>query len=130
MKSVGHKVKAVPDSFMDGIKDGLVKVLGNRSASPVSQAVSENCKVAAGLDVEVYVFKIIEKKKNIAICFANNSFTIDIFKIIFILKLCSFKIKLKFLKNNGYCKLKSKNFCSDNEFFFLENFIKNPLFLF
>lgn len=53
MKSVGHKVKAVPDSFMDGIKDGLVKVLGNRSASPVSQAVSENCKVAAGLDVEV-----------------------------------------------------------------------------
>lgn len=59
MKSVGHKVKAVPDSFMDGIKDGLVKVLGNRSASPVSQAVSENCKVAAGLDVEVRCLRLL-----------------------------------------------------------------------
>lgn len=111
MKSVGHKVKAVPDSFMDGIKDGLVKVLGNRSASPVSQAVSENCKVAAGLDVEVNVFKIIVQKKNIAICFAKNNLSIDIFKIIFILKLCPFKVNFKSLKNNGYCKLKSKNFC-------------------
>lgn len=53
MKSVGHKVKGVPDSFMDGIKDGLVKVLGNRSTSPVNQPIPESCKVAAGLDVEV-----------------------------------------------------------------------------
>lgn len=59
MKSVGHKVKTVPDSFMDGIKDGLVKVLGNRSASPDSETVPESCKVAAGLDVEVIFFVIL-----------------------------------------------------------------------
>ncbi|XP_054724654.1 sorting nexin-13-like [Uloborus diversus] len=52
MKSVGHIVKSVPDSFMDGLKDGIVKILGNRSASPTEETSSETCKVAAGLDVE------------------------------------------------------------------------------
>lgn len=58
MKTVGHKVKAVPDSFMDGLKDGIVKVLGNRSTSPVNQTLPESCKVAAGLDVEVRLFSL------------------------------------------------------------------------
>ncbi|KAG8194863.1 hypothetical protein JTE90_017295 [Oedothorax gibbosus] len=52
MKSVGHMVKAVPDSFIDGLKDGIGKVLGNRSTSPVNQPSPESCKVAAGLDIE------------------------------------------------------------------------------
>ncbi|GIY85125.1 sorting nexin-13 [Caerostris darwini] len=52
MKSVGNIVKTVPDSFIDGLKDGIVKVLGNRSTSPVNQASPESCKVAAGLDIE------------------------------------------------------------------------------
>lgn len=53
MKSVGHMVKAVPDSFIDGLKDGIGKVLGNRSTSPDSEPSPESCKVAAGLDIEV-----------------------------------------------------------------------------
>ncbi|GFW04616.1 sorting nexin-13 [Trichonephila clavipes] len=52
MKSVGNMVKTVPDTFIDGLKDGIVKVLGNRSTSPVNQISSESCKVAAGLDIE------------------------------------------------------------------------------
>ncbi|XP_042901094.1 sorting nexin-13 isoform X2 [Parasteatoda tepidariorum] len=41
IKSVGHMVKQVPDSFMDGLKDGIVKVLGNRGSSPVNQPIPE-----------------------------------------------------------------------------------------
>ncbi|KAF8767764.1 Sorting nexin-13 like protein [Argiope bruennichi] len=52
MKSVGNMVKTVPDSFIDGLKDGIVKVLGSRSTSPINQTSPESCKVAAGLDIE------------------------------------------------------------------------------
>ncbi|GBL75646.1 Sorting nexin-13 [Araneus ventricosus] len=52
MKSVGNIVKTVPDSFIDGLKDGIVKVLGSRSTSPINQTSPESCKVAAGLDIE------------------------------------------------------------------------------
>ncbi|XP_076360640.1 sorting nexin-13-like isoform X2 [Tachypleus tridentatus] len=52
VKTMGNIVKTMPDNLIDGLKDGLVKVLGGRFSPSLNPVLPDSGKVAAGIDIE------------------------------------------------------------------------------
>lgn len=52
VKSMGNMVKTMPDTFIDGLRDGLFRVLGSKWNPSLNPGLVGSGKVAAGIDIE------------------------------------------------------------------------------
>lgn len=54
VRSMGNMVKNAPENLLDGLRDGIIKVLRSRPfASSMDAMIEESGKVGAGIDIEV-----------------------------------------------------------------------------